>query len=108
MTHRLYDETCLERWQRIRREEAEAAISRIHRREERRIKHEESSRRPSKHRPTYRPDETPSPRRDDDPAPNLSIPISTWSDPSPTIDPNPSTIDPGGGSSGGGGADGTY
>lgn len=58
------------------------------------------------------------PRRwDDDPSlpssevswrPATSEPPTITLDPSPPSDPAPSTIDPGGGSSGGGGADGTY
>jgi hypothetical protein len=106
MTHRLYDETCFERWTRLKYEKArfEEAAEKARRR----LEHEESSRRKNKRRPSGSPYETPAPRRDDDGIVSMPSPISTWSDPSPTIDPSPSTIDPGGGSSGGGGADGTF
>jgi len=114
MTHRLYDETCLERWRRIKnREEAEAVIKRIHdeeklRHKKRQEEHEESSRRPNKRRSDRNEDKADSPRRDDDPIIGMPSSISNWDQPSTTIDPSPSTIDPGGGSSGGGGATGDY
>jgi hypothetical protein len=114
MTHRLYDETCLERWQRIKkREEAEAVIKQIYneeklRHKKRREEHEESSRRPNKPRP-HRPEDATTPRsRDDDPIIGMPNVVPNWDQPSSTIDPSPSTIDPGGGSSGGGGATGDY
>jgi len=120
MTHRLYPETCLERWTRLKREKAELeahahqARRRTIREEEDRLRLEEQAIRARARRRNEEHDQT---RRHHEDEPGqidvggfspISLPMSY--DPSPPTAPPdpPSTIDPGGGSSGGGGADGQW
>ena len=86
MIHRLYDETCAERWARKKKREAEA---RAHRIQDHGHNHPVSK---------------------DDDSPIVTFPAAPgWTDPAPTALPDlPSTIDPGGGTGGGGGASGDY
>jgi hypothetical protein len=106
MTHRLYPETCLERWVRLEREAQRASEERIARHN--RIPEAAKRRRRDETR-RHHEDE---PGRVADSDTSISLPTTydpSWSDPAPTAQPDPpSTIDPGGGSSGGGGASGDY
>jgi uncharacterized membrane protein YgcG len=106
MTHRLYEETCAERWKRRKREGELAAELRQYgyrdelRRE--RLREEEDERLRRRRREDER-------GRNDDGGPNpFALPTSYEPAPSTVMPDPPSTIDPGGGSSGGGGASGDY
>lgn len=75
---RLYDETCLERWERKKREARRRAV------------HEDRERSRSEETSSF---------------PSIA---PSYASPSFSSDPSPSSFDGGGGSSGGGGADGSW
>lgn len=120
--HRLYDETCLQRWQRLQRERegGERVLQRMQEQRARfqrdrqaREGYRDHDRAHDRDRRRHQEEQRRRPSSDDD-AP-ISNPFATpaWEPPAasyeapPTAPPDPpSTIDPGGGSSGGGGASG--